>query len=186
MFPERLLEGQCWKQEWFTSIACETCILCCLIHVCPKTKKELSIGVCYVLVIGLAVPVAGKHFLVIDWVIGYILPKGLSPMTKVSLLPNRKGSRRWSCIICLKGQTCTVTDSLHWWWYSGMPSVPFSSITCMGTEAGMLCFCCICLIRVSWWGKVTPFWNVCLVSFSMKPTILLKRYSGNPAFESMR
>jgi hypothetical protein len=48
-----------------TSVSCETCILCCLVHICLKTKKELSIGVSYVLIVGLAVPVAGKHVLVI-------------------------------------------------------------------------------------------------------------------------
>jgi hypothetical protein len=46
--------------------------------------------------------------------------------------------------------------------------------------------CCIHLIRVSWWSRVTPFWNVCPACFSTKPTISLKRYSGDPAFESMR
>ncbi len=41
MFPERPLEVQCWKQEWVTSIACETCILCCLVHVCMSPMHML-------------------------------------------------------------------------------------------------------------------------------------------------
>jgi hypothetical protein len=77
-------------------------------------------------------------------------------------------------------------DDDTWWWYWAVPLVPFSSTTGMDTGGGTLCFCCIHLIRVSWQGRVTPFWNVCLACFLMKPTISLKRYSSYPAFESMR
>jgi hypothetical protein len=49
-----------------------------------------------------------------------------------------------------------------------------------------LCFCFICLINISWQGRVTLFWNVCPACFSMKTTISSKRCSGDPAFKSIR
>jgi hypothetical protein len=57
----------------------------------PQDKEELSIRVCYVLVIGLAVTVAGKHFLVIGRVRGYVFPPGVVTIDQIIFVTKQKG-----------------------------------------------------------------------------------------------
>jgi hypothetical protein len=63
----------------------------CNVHVRLETKKELSIGVYYVLVVGLAVPVAGEHFLVIGRVGGYVFPSGIVTLDQIIFVTKQKG-----------------------------------------------------------------------------------------------
>jgi hypothetical protein len=48
-------------------------------------------GIIIVLVIGLAVTVAGEHFFVIGWVRGYIFPPGVVTVDQIIFVTKQKG-----------------------------------------------------------------------------------------------